>query len=162
MKSLPYKRLRAVLRYDRRSGVFTWIRPPKQHPRMLGKVAGCKATGYVMIKIDGVKYGAHRLAWLYVRGRMPSKRMDHRDGNPFNNAISNLRQATQAQNIANARRVAGKGLPKGVRRNSRKFAARITFKGRQITLGNFKTPEEASAAYARKAKDLYGEFARAA
>ena len=156
------KRLREVLHYNPETGAFTWIEPPWNHPRMRGIPAGCSATGYIMIKVDGRAYKAHRLAWLYVHGVWPSRDLDHRDGDPLNNAIDNLRECTMAQNIANARIREGKLLPKGVRRNaSGRFSARISHRGRLITIGSFATPEAASAAYLTHARALYGDFARA-
>lgn len=157
------ERLRELLHYDAETGVFTWLLPPRNHTRLRGQVAGCVATGYVMIKIDGRKYKAHRLAWLYSHGALPSKRIDHRDGNPFNNKLINLREATQAQNCANAARWAGKELPKGVRlTQSGRYQARIRFEGHLINLGVFDAPEAAGAAYLAAAHEYYGEFARAA
>lgn len=152
--------LRSILRYDHEAGVFTWLKPPRNQGRMKGKVAGSVATGYVLIKIDGRKYKAHRLAWLYVHGAFPASVIDHRDGNPLNNAMSNLRAATHAQNCANARRWAKKSLPKGVRKNGSGFTARISVQGRLITIGTFANAAEAASAYAREATRIYGEFAR--
>jgi hypothetical protein len=43
----------------------------------------------------------------------------------------------------------------------KKWLARIAYGGRQHYIGHFKTPEEASAAYYKSAKNHYGEFARA-
>lgn len=154
--------LRSILKYDQDTGIFTWILPTKYHPRMVGKEAGSIATGYVTIKIDGKRYKAHRLAWLYVHGAMPRNWLDHKDGDTFNNAIGNLREATPAQNIANSIRYKGKELPKGIRRNGSGFTARISFNGTLITIGTFRTPEIAAAAYFSEATRLYGAFARAA
>lgn len=155
--------LRSILSYDAETGVFTWTKPPWNHPRMAGQEAGSVATGYVMIKIDHRRYKAHRLAWLYVHGEWPSKRIDHRDGDTFNNAFANLRLATQAQNCANAGRWRGKKLPKGVRSvASGRFQARIRFDRKLRVIGTFCTAEEAAEAYLSEAQRLYGEFARAA
>jgi len=153
-------RLRHVLDYDPMTGIFTWINPPHNHTRLIGCVAGGKSTGYVMIKIDGVKYKAHRLAWAYVHGIEASGRVDHKDLDTFNNRLDNLRVATCAQNIANSRLRKGKALPKGVRANGPRFTARISFEKTQYTLGTFDTPQEASDAYFKAAKHFYGEFAR--
>lgn len=153
--------LRSILHYDAISGVFVWISPPKEHPRMMGQIAGSTKTGYVMIKIDGQRYKGHRLAWLYVTGVDASFRIDHRDGNGLNNSFDNLRLATQAQNCANSRLREGKSLPKGVRKNGNKFTARIRVNRKLITLGTFADPGDAASAYLSAAKNFYGEFARA-
>lgn len=159
---LTQRRLIEALHYDSRTGVFSWLVPPHNHPRLRGQAAGCDATGYVMIKVDGRAYKAHRLAWLYVHGEWPAMRIDHRDGNPLNNSIENLRPATQAQNCANAAKWRGKALPKGVRQMGERYQARIRFERRLVHLGTFATPQDAANAYERAARDLYGEFARTA
>lgn len=162
MVTIDRERLMVALHYNEITGVFTWRNPPNNHQRLLGTVAGGKKTGYLMIKIDGQKFKAHRLAWLYEHGIMPDCIIDHRDGDPFNNAISNLRLATQAQNCANSKQIAGKELPKGVRKNGSGYTARISFGKKMTTIGTFPTVHEAATAYLREAKRLYGEFARAA
>ena len=155
--------LKSRLHYDRATGIFTWIVPPKEHPGLSGQEAGGKSTGYVLIKIDGVKYKGHRLAWLYETGELPPPRIDHEDTDTLNNAFYNLRPATPAQNCANSRKWAKKDLPKGVRvLPSGRFQARIRFDKKLLSLGVFDTPEEAHAAYFVEAQRLCGEFARAA
>lgn len=157
---LSHKELIDSLDYNIDSGIFRWIKPTKYHPRMIGEIAGCDSTGYILIRINGKKYKAHRLAWFYVYGEWPCGNIDHIDGDPFNNRISNLRIATVSQNIANARVKQGKRTPKGVRVTKYGYQARITFKGIQYNLGFFSNPEDASNAYYEKAIELYGEYAR--
>lgn len=162
MSELTAKRLREVLDYDPNSGLFRWIQPPRVHPRINGYVAGGCSTGYVLIKIDGKKYKAHRLAWLYVHDEWPPGDIEHINGSPLDNRIANLRVATNPQNQANRARDRGKDLPKGVRHiASGKFAARIRINGESKYLGTFLTPEEAESAYLCAAKTYYGDFARA-
>lgn len=161
--TITVERLRNILRYDPETGVFTWIIPPSNHGRMRGKAAGGLRSGYLLIKIDGRKYGAHRLAWLYSHGAWPTGRIDHINGVGLDNRLANLRDATAAQNCANSRRWRGKELPKGVRLTAQgRYQARISFEKKQIALGTFLTVDEAAAAYASAAARLYGEFARAA
>jgi len=106
-------------------------------------------------------YYAHRLAWLYVHGKWPPAEIDHKDCDPANNRISNLRLATHAQNAANAhlRRTSTSGL-KGAYRHQKKWLAQITYNGRRIYLGVFDTDKEAHAAYVAASKDLHGSFTR--
>jgi|TARA_R100000501_G_C2587213_1_gene88399 hypothetical protein len=161
--SITADRLRAVLRYEKESGQFYWIAPPWNHTNLIGQRAGCNATGYILIRIDGRKYKAHRLAWLYVKGVWPKSRLDHRDGQTTNNRIDNLREATPAQNCANSRRRSGKVIAKGVRRlPSGKFQARIRHENKLQTIGTFQTEDQAAQAYFARARAFYGEFARAA
>lgn len=163
MKTLDHGRLLQALRYEPDSGLFYWITPPKQHPRMRDYAAGGIATGYVVIKIDNQKYKAHRLAWLYVHGEWPCGDIDHANGCPLDNRISNLRIATNPQNQANRRRDFGKDVAKGVRAlPSGKYQARISVAGRLLCLGSFTTEQEASSAYLGAAKNHYGPYARAA
>lgn len=163
MKELTKERLQTVLRYEPSSGLFFWVNPPKEHPRMRDYVAGGITTGYVMIKIDGQKYKAHRLAWLYVHGEWPAGDLDHANGCPLDNRIENLRIATNPQNQANRFRDRGKELPKGVRRlPSGRYQARISIDKRQHHLGSFDTEQQALEAYMEAARNHYGQFARAA
>ena len=161
-RTLHAARLRHVLHYDRLSGLFTWVRPPKYHPRMFGKTAGTTNDGYVVIRIDSIKYKASRLAWLYVFGRWPVREIDHRDLDRSNNRLRNLRLATSSQNKANRKASNRTGLPKGVRMTpSGMFAARVTCRSKPIHIGTYSTPTEAAAAYIAEATRLHGEFARA-
>jgi hypothetical protein len=88
---LAAERLRERLRYDGGTGVFT-RRVGSGHARA-GEIAGSvHSTGYVRIGIDGGKYTAHRLAWLYVHGVWPSDQIDHINRNRSDNRIANLRE----------------------------------------------------------------------
>lgn len=154
--------LMRVMNYTQETGAFTWVMPPKNHGRLKAAEAGSRTTGYVLIKLDGRKYKAHRLAWLFVHGDWPNGEIDHINGNPFDNRISNLRIATSAQNQANRRRNENKQYPKGVRiLPSGRFNARITVSKRLINIGVYETAADASTAYLKAATDYYGEFARA-
>jgi HNH endonuclease/AP2 domain len=153
--------LRNAMSYDAKTGVFVWKNPPVNHPRLRGLRAGSFSNGYVLIRVCGHKYGAHRLAWLHAYGDWPAMRVDHIDGDTKNNRISNLRLATSAQNNANARPWRGKLLPKGVRKTAAgRFEARISFDKRTVQLGTHTTSDEAFAAYCAAAVRFYGEFAR--
>lgn len=101
----------------------------------------------------------HRFLWA-AWGMGPAKEIDHKNRNGLDCRRSNLRAATRSQNEANKTGLAGRVLPKGVRRNRRKWEARLKKNGKQIYLGNFSTIEEAAQAYARGAAEHFGEFAR--
>lgn len=156
------ERLKTFLNYDPETGLFTWLVPVGQAKR--NKTAGrMNHNGYCQIGLFGARFSAHRLAWLYVFGEWPSNSVDHINGDRSDNRIANLRLANRSQNGANSRAPSKSKYGKGVRLRSRgKFQAYVTSMGHQHHLGLFDTPQEAAAAYLRKATELFGEFARQA
>lgn len=152
-------RLKELLHYDPATGFFAWRISRRGHTKA-GDQAGAVFGGrYVQIKIDGIQYLGHRLAWLYVIGRWPSATVDHRDHCKSNNAWSNLREATASENSQNkikatvnsASGLLGVSLRNGVKRVS----AQIKINGKQIHIGTFGTPEEAHAAYVAAKRKLH-------
>ena len=167
--TLTAQRLRELLSYDARTGGFTWAVSRGGNAKA-GTVAGtvnsgprCGGGGYRNITIDGKRYYAHRLAWLYVNGSWPEHEIDHRDLDRDNNRFVNLREATRLQNLANRPlyRNSTTGF-KGVTVKHRRWRARIKVNGQEIYLGSFESPEQAHAAYAMAAVDIHGEYAKAA
>jgi hypothetical protein len=88
-------------------------------------------------------------------------RTDHIDGDGLNNRRSNLRPATNAQNMRNAplRRDSVSGY-KGVAWDKYRWRAHIRVDGRRLHLGMFADPAEAARAYDAAAREHFGEFAR--
>jgi hypothetical protein len=90
---------------------------------------------------------------------LPGGKIDHRDGNGLNNCRSNLRHATQAQNMQNRRsKRSSTSRFKGVHFYKARGNWMTTFNGKFI--GYFPTEREAALAYNELAKQEYGEFAR--
>lgn len=151
--------LKSVLSYDEYTGEFRWL--DNRNSDKKGRVAGTiNSDGYSMIGLCRKQYGAHRLAWLYMTGCWPTEQIDHKDLNPLNNRIDNLRWASHGQNRANSVGWSKCGV-KGVHRYRNRWVAQIHFDKKKIHLGVFDTKEEAGAAYAREAALRHGEFARA-
>lgn len=97
--SLTQQRLKEVLHYDSESGVFTWATNRTRASK--GKIAGGNdGHGYWLICIDGVKYPAHRLAWLYVHGFFPDE-VDHQNHVRTDNRLINLRATNRSGNARN-------------------------------------------------------------
>ncbi len=149
--TLTAERLRELLLYDKNTGVFTWqVRPA--YCINIGDVAGGEVTsGHLMIRVDGTRYSAHRLAWLYVNGVWPEDQIDHINGVRSDNRISNLREATRYENSQNRGTTNGRGpfsLGTSYRKDLQKWSASIRVDGRLKSLGHFETQEEAHKAYA--------------
>lgn len=169
--------LKDLLTYDPHAGSFVWNPRRPEHfaatdartpewacswwnSRFANQPAGCvDPSGYHLIRINGVDYRAHRVAWMYVNGAEPDT-IDHVNGDRMDNRIENLRDVDAAGNARNAKRrddnlsgVTGVGFyPKTGR-----WRARINRDGKTILLGYFDTKAEAIAA--RKAAESAAGYA---
>jgi HNH endonuclease len=160
---LTQERLRELLAYNARTGEWTWLKrstPGRGFNRIPGTKAGSidKQSGYRIISVDREQYRAGRLAFFYVHGRWPLQ-IDHKDGNPTNDAWPNLREVTAAQNSMN-RRAARKVKFKGVDFHKGIWRARLRVDGKLIDLGSFDSAPEAASAYDQAALWRYGAYAR--
>lgn len=160
--TLTRERVCEVLNYDPDLGGLTW-RVTRGSRAAAGAVAGSRdAYGYLNIRIDGCDYKAHRLAWLIQYGQWPDV-IDHINGVPGDNRISNLRSGSQADNAKNSAHHSDAAAPyKGIYRANGKWGATIFSDGVKHYLGVFDTPEEAHAAYCGAARVLHRQFARVA
>lgn len=89
---LTLDRLKEMLSYEPRTGIFTWkTRPSKNSRVMVGDQAGClKPFGYRYINIDNRTYMAGQLAWLYVTGEFARGRVGMKDKDRDNLRFENL------------------------------------------------------------------------
>lgn len=133
----------------------------------MGDIAGCKRTQhnliYTAIRIDGVLYSGHQLAWFYVHGKWAVGPLDHKNGDGEFNAMRNLRRASSSQNAANMRKkikssTGYRGVyPYG--QTGKKFEAKAMKNGRSIRFGVYRSPKVAYGAYVAGMKTLFGNFA---
>lgn len=146
-----------LLTYDPATGIFRW--KVNRGGIKAGSVAGTDKRGYIIIRILGRNFRAHRLAWLMVYGSFPDHDLDHRDGVRNNNAISNIRIATKSDNNRNrSARLESKTGSRGVFSQGSKFRAQMQRGGKKFHLGLFDTVEEATEAYSEAAKSIDGIF----
>lgn len=149
--------LKSVLSYDPETGKFVWVK--HSNPLTVGTFAGT-LNNYRRITLLGKGFPAHRLAWLYVHGVMPSV-IDHVNGNTDDNRICNLRPATSSQNSANSRKPSSNTSgAKGVSiRPDGRFEAKVKCQGVIHSLGVYGSLEEARQAYVAGAQKHFEEFA---
>ena len=93
----------------------------------------------------------------------PPFQLDHKNGNGLDNRRRNLRPATGTQNQGN-RRLSKNNTSgfKGVswHKRSKKWVTHIGVRGRSQRVGCFSTRQAARQAYAKAARQYFGEFAR--
>jgi hypothetical protein len=157
--SISAEQLRALLTYDPLTGEFRWLKRGAGRP--VDRIAGGLApTGYRRIRIHGIEYLAHRLAWVYVTGSWPIHSIDHIDGDPANNAIANLRDVPHRVNLQNRRSASTHSrtglLGASLDRRSGRYASFIRLGDKQTCLGLFDTATEAHEAYV-SAKRIHHE-----
>lgn len=155
-------RLTQLLDYCPKTGVFRWAVGRRGCSK--GSIAGCldKCSGYYVIKVDRVKYGAHQLAFIWMQGHSPNE-VDHINRVRNDNRWKNLRAATRSQNHANVS-IPHKKSASGVRGVafqplSGNWFAHIQFNGKRKHLGTFATVSEAAKARRYAEVQLFGSFA---
>lgn len=145
--------LKHHLHYDPLTGIFTWLNPLGSVIKP-GAIAGYTVTkGYKQLELRGVAYRLHRLAWFYVCGKWPENQIDHINGIPYDNRLSNLREATNGENKRNA--LVYKNNDLGEKHihfivATKKYRVRCYRNKKFIHVGYFNSLEEA-----KKARDFY-------
>lgn len=161
IKKIDAETVRRHLLYNPRTGVFTW----KWHKikKYIGREAGClNNRGYTCITIAKKIYTAHRLAFVYMTGKMPLTQVDHIDGVRNNNKWENLRISDHSTNQMNSRlRCTNTSGYKGVSwdNSNKQYVVRIKKNYKSYFLGNFDDAAEGYKAYVKAAKELFGEYA---
>jgi hypothetical protein len=130
--------------------------------------------GYIHITVNGKKYLAHRLAWVYMTGSWPSDQIDHINCIKSDNRIDNLREATNSENHQNKplqsnNKSGFKGVHYAV--NKDRWVAYIKIPkghediGKRVTnrihLGSFKTKDAAIKVRREAELKYHKDFARA-
>lgn len=122
------------------------------------------ALGYRYFQLNGKNISAHRAAIAISTLAWPENHVDHIDGNPSNNRLSNLRGATRHQNLRNQKKRTGVTTSqfKGVyfHKRARKWVAQAQAYDSKKYLGLFCSEEDAAKAYDAFAAAEFGEFAR--
>ena len=156
MSELNSTQVHDTLRYDQKTGNFFWL--VNKGKGKSGNIAGTtNADGYVIIRIGGKRYMAHRVAWFLVKGKMPDGDIDHINGVRNDNRIENLRDVSRAVNLQNQKKSRIKNKYIGVTwdKATKKWKSQITVNYKHINIGRFNTEEEAYAAYLTAKRNLH-------
>jgi len=143
---------------------YEWLSQFKWHVKKSGR------TCYAVRKVT-VAPNTYKKEFMHNAIMKPKEgeQVDHIDGNGLNNCRANLRLANHQLQQANRRKTKGvsrfKGVTRVVHKRKRtgdwiRWHARIKFNGKYISLGYFENEEDAARAYDKKARELFGEFAK--
>ena len=117
---------------------------------------------YYTVYIDRVQLSVHRIVYALHHGRWPDGVIDHINGDPLDNRISNLRECEQWQNAMNRRHRREKSsweLPVGVSNAAGgKYKVKLLHQNTIHVRGPFSTVEEAAQAYRDLSNEIRGEF----
>lgn len=156
--SLTHCELKKLLWYDQSTGRFrTRVDLGTRHPPW-SLIGSRKNRQYEVVGLLGRQYRTHRLAWFYVHGVWPTGVVDHRDRDPHNNRIENLRDVPRVVNNQNQKPAGRRSRSKllGVRPTpTGRFAAKIVANGVVHCLGTFDNPEAAHEVYLSAKKKLH-------
>lgn len=155
---------RPVERFKTKRGASIW------NARYAFKIAGCiirlsHKYARVEVGLNGKSHKAHRIIWEMHYGSIPEgKVIDHVDGDPINNVLSNLRLATRVENQRNQGvSVRNKSGVTGVcwLKSRNKWIADIVISGRVgKRLGYYHSFEDAVAARIEAEAIYFGAFSR--
>ena len=148
------KALKNAFNYDPLTGSFWWLSGTHK-----GKRAGTLSSiGYIKLALNSKMYQAHRLAVLYMTGKLPTSDVDHINCNRADNRWSNLRVVSRSVNGHNRARANSNnksGWAGVYRFRGDRWIAQIAspHKSKQY-LGIFDSPEAAHLMYL-VAKEVY-------
>lgn len=154
---LTQEELKRLFRYDPETGKVMWINTYRRRRREAGQFNN---RGYLVVSIDGTYYKLHRLIWLYVYGKSPESQIDHINGDPADNRLINLREATSSQNRSNSKIYSNnKSGTRGVfwDKEHSKWMVQIRKLGSVITR-RFESLEEAEAFAEAIHLEIHGEY----
>lgn len=162
--NLPPKFIKDIFDYSPETGELRWKFRLSKRVQLHAVAGSFDDQGRIKIGIRGRDYFAHRIIWVWMTGKWPTKEVDHINENKADNRWTNLRQATPSQNHRN----------RGMQRNNTTGYKGVTFvKSRNCYIGGvklngkryncgptFKTAKEAYEAVCALAKKLHGEWSK--
>lgn len=89
--NLSHERIREALDYNPATGVFVWKISPAKNVRAGSPAGGNRGSkGYRYIRIEGEEITECRLAWFYMTGEWPERRVRYKNGDKSDCRFENL------------------------------------------------------------------------
>jgi hypothetical protein len=148
--------------FEYKDGDLYW-KVDRKANKTKGTKAGClDGRGYLQTKINNVLYKNHRIIFMMHFGKLPFV-IDHIDGNPLNNLITNLREATTSQNSMNAKIYCTNNS--GIKnvcwhKSSQKWIVKLQAKGKRYHFGTYDDIELAELVAIEARNKYFQNFAR--
>jgi len=113
------------------------------------------------INKKSVSFVESNVIWFLRTGEWTEKIIEHKDGNPTNNAVSNLRLATQSDNLCNTTiRSDNKTGSKGIYSRYGSWSVQLWKDKKCYNFGVYKSLETAKIVRKLAEQRFHGEFAR--
>lgn len=138
--------------FEYSDGNLYWRHNKRGSVKAGDKVGATRKDGYVYTKISGGRYLVHRLIYAWHTGEWPAL-IDHKDTDPSNNRIDNLRPLSQTDNHHNTDKTWGRVGVRGVSLDKGRYRARISRNQKEILIGYYATADEAADAYNKHKKE---------
>ena len=145
--------------FEYRDGALYWKKSKGPRATKGSKAGYLRKDGYYGTMFNGNSYLVHRIIFGIVHGYLPEI-VDHKDHNPANNLISNLRTADYSKNIHNCRiSKSNTSGVKGVRKTKTgRFECRVAINGVTHQVGTFSSLIEAEEKIKEYRQNLHEEF----
>ena len=157
MSRISRQRLKSMLVYIPTTG--EWRRPrgyKLRRGQRRDKIGTANKVGGRQIQIDGKIYLSAVLAWFYVKGKWPTKVIDHKDRDPSNDRWKNLRHGSQSQNCGNSPCRSNNAIGhKNVSKIGRGYRVIVQRK----YLGRYRSLKTAIDVATQGRRKIFGEFA---
>lgn len=162
---LTAEQVREKFLYDPDEGLLRYSQATVRQCRIVppGSIAGgVNKEGYRRVLVNGVHYRASRIIWLWMTGKWPVHKIDHKDCDTLNDKWDNLREASDSQQKQNNRR--RKDNKTGYKcviydKERDKYRWQVVVNGKRIKGQRFASVTEAYADYQARLPAWHGDFA---
>ena len=147
--------------FEYKEGHLYWKKTMSNFVKAGTKAGSLDSYGYENVGFLGKDHKIHRLIFMMHYGYLPTL-IDHKDNNPLNNKIENLRPATKSQNALNSK-INSKNTS-GVKnvywsKHHKKWHVRVIKHKKLKHIGYFENLELADLVAQEARNKYHGEFA---